>query len=99
MSIDADYVNERFVAEMARVPLLTIEGWVNDGTLPAPVKVRNGRRYWHRVAIREWWNRRLDVELATLDAHCALLVRRYLPEVLARDTKRKSPSPACDGQA
>lgn len=99
MNIDDDYLNERSVAEMAGVSLLTIEGWANDGTLPPPVKVRNRRRYWHRAVIGEWWHRRLEAELATLDAHCALLVRRYLPEVLARDAKRKSSLLACDESA
>ncbi len=51
-------LSKRDVADVLGVCLRTIENWVNEGDLPAPVRLGN-RCYWHPAAFYAWLERRL----------------------------------------
>ncbi|MFA7506416.1 MAG: helix-turn-helix domain-containing protein [Burkholderiaceae bacterium] len=52
------------VADVFGVTVRTIENWVNDGTVPAPVKLGN-RVYWHPGNFFAWLDHRLADEVVT----------------------------------
>jgi len=46
------------VADVLGISVRSVENWINDGTLPAPVKLGN-RVYWHPDVFFGWLSRRL----------------------------------------
>lgn len=55
------------VAEILGVSIRTVENWVAEGVLPAPVKLGN-RVYWHPNVLYAWLDWRLSAGAAAGDA-------------------------------
>lgn len=68
------------VAEILGVSIRTVENWVNEGELPAPMKLGN-RVYWHPNVFYAWLDRRLSTGAAAVDtAEDAGRAQRPQPE-------------------
>ncbi|KUY86657.1 AlpA family transcriptional regulator [Burkholderia sp. RF4-BP95] len=51
-------LTKQAVADVLGISVRSVENWINDGTLPAPVKLGN-RVYWHPEVFFGWLSRRL----------------------------------------
>ncbi|AJY41621.1 helix-turn-helix domain-containing protein [Burkholderia humptydooensis] len=51
-------LTKQAVADVLGISVRSVENWINDGTLPAPVKLGN-RVYWHPDVFFGWLSRRL----------------------------------------
>ncbi|KGS44868.1 prophage CP4-57 regulatory family protein [Burkholderia pseudomallei ABCPW 107] len=51
-------LTKQTVADVLGICVRSVENWINDGTLPAPVKLGN-RVYWHPDVFFGWLSRRL----------------------------------------
>lgn len=49
------------VADSLGISIRSVENWINDGILPAPVKLGN-RVYWHPDVYYGWLSQRLKTE-------------------------------------
>lgn len=66
-------LTKQAVADSLGISIRSVENWINDGILPAPVKLGN-RVYWHPDVYYGWLSRRLKEEPSTeplSDAHDA----------------------------
>ncbi len=52
-------LTKQAVADSLGISIRSVENWINDGTLPAPVKLGN-RVYWHPDVYFGWLSRRLQ---------------------------------------
>ncbi len=51
-------LTKQAVADVLGISVRSVENWISDGTLPAPVKLGN-RVYWHPGVFFGWLSRRL----------------------------------------
>ena len=51
-------LTKQAVADVLGISVRSVENWISDGTLPAPVKLGN-RVYWHPDVFFGWLSRRL----------------------------------------
>ncbi|AJX86470.1 prophage CP4-57 regulatory family protein [Burkholderia pseudomallei] len=51
-------LTKQAVADVLGISVRSVENWISDGTLPAPVKLGN-RVYWHPEVFFGWLSRRL----------------------------------------
>ncbi|MBO7820339.1 helix-turn-helix transcriptional regulator [Burkholderia pseudomallei] len=51
-------LTKQAVADVLGISVRSVENWINDGTLPAPVKLGN-RVYWHPDVFFGWLSQRL----------------------------------------
>lgn len=78
------------VAEVFGVTVRTIDNWVNDGTVPAPVKLGN-RNYWHPGKFFTWLDRRLADEVVTAcEPQQAATPRPAQPKLASRSVATKT---------
>ncbi|HEX7935772.1 MAG TPA: helix-turn-helix domain-containing protein [Paraburkholderia sp.] len=53
-------LTKQAVADLLDISVRSVENWINEGVLPAPVKLGN-RLYWHPEVFLDWLSRRLQV--------------------------------------
>ncbi|AJX33391.1 helix-turn-helix transcriptional regulator [Burkholderia oklahomensis] len=89
-------LTKQAVADVLDISVRSVENWINEGILPAPVKLGN-RVYWHPEVFLGWLSRRLlepPEQSQTVTATPSVKKRRDRSSVaVARDlragTKRK----------